>query len=68
VCATAVPAGPAAPTGGVPARPVAETVRDTVAWLRRAGLLTERQAGAADVPAPASTPAVRGTGPTGKAL
>lgn len=47
VCATAVPVARDAPTGGVPARPTLETVRDTVAWLHAAGRITDRQAGSA---------------------
>ncbi|MFE0025273.1 SDR family NAD(P)-dependent oxidoreductase [Amycolatopsis sp. NPDC059021] len=48
VCAVAVPVdGDPAVTGGVVARPLSRTVRDTVAWLHRRGLLTDRQAGAA---------------------
>jgi nucleoside-diphosphate-sugar epimerase len=47
VCATAVPVAADAPTGGVPARPAPDTVRDTVAWLHATGRLTDRQAGAA---------------------
>jgi dihydroflavonol-4-reductase len=69
-CAVAAPVATGAPTGGVPARPLAETVRDAVAWLHAHRLLTRRQAGAA---AKTSTrtetgPATAGTGPTGKAL
>ncbi|WP_370966687.1 NAD-dependent epimerase/dehydratase family protein [Amycolatopsis sp. cg9] len=45
VCATAVPVDAGAPRGDVPARPVPETVRDTVAWLHATGRLTGRQAG-----------------------
>jgi dihydroflavonol-4-reductase len=47
VCAVAAPVVPDAPTAGVPARPVADTVRDTLAWLHARGLLTDRQAGRA---------------------
>ncbi|MGW3959596.1 SDR family NAD(P)-dependent oxidoreductase [Amycolatopsis sp. NPDC005003] len=50
VCATAVPVAADAPTGGVPARPAVDTVRDTVAWLHATGRLTDRQAGAAALP------------------
>ncbi|MEQ0565880.1 SDR family NAD(P)-dependent oxidoreductase [Amycolatopsis sp. NEAU-NG30] len=47
VCATAVPVAADAPAAGVAARPVLDTVRDTVAWLHAAGWLTRRQAGTA---------------------
>ncbi|SEF33315.1 Nucleoside-diphosphate-sugar epimerase [Amycolatopsis pretoriensis] len=47
VCATAVPVAADVPSGGVAARPVLETVRDTVAWLHAAGRITRRQAGTA---------------------
>ncbi|UOX89482.1 NAD-dependent epimerase/dehydratase family protein [Amycolatopsis sp. FBCC-B4732] len=50
VCATAVPVDAAAPHAGVPARPVAQTVRDTVAWLHASGRLTRRQAGTVLLP------------------
>ncbi|MGW4065350.1 SDR family NAD(P)-dependent oxidoreductase [Amycolatopsis sp. NPDC004747] len=55
VCATAVPVAADAPTGGVPARPAVDTVRDTVAWLHATGRLTDRQAGAAALPALSSS-------------
>lgn len=42
-CATRV--SETAPTGGVSARPIAETFADTVAWLHRAGQLGVRAAG-----------------------
>lgn len=38
-----------ADTRGVLARPAADTMRDTVVWLRDSGLLSARQAGAVDV-------------------
>lgn len=44
-CAHATAVSETAPTGGVPARPVAETVADTVAWLHRSGLVSDRAAG-----------------------
>ncbi|MBM7774509.1 nucleoside-diphosphate-sugar epimerase [Actinokineospora baliensis] len=43
-CATAV--SDTADTAGVHPRPVTDTFRDTVRWLHRDGLLTDRQAGA----------------------
>jgi len=56
VCATAVPVAGDAPAAGVPARPVPDTVRDTVAWLHATGRLTDRQAGkAAGSPTPPLT-------------
>jgi dihydroflavonol-4-reductase len=59
VCASAVPVAAEAPGAGVPARPVARTVRDTVAWLHATGRLTDRQAGAAALPTvPMTTTAV----------
>jgi len=47
VCAVAAPVAAGAPDAGIPARPADGTVRDTVAWLHGAGLLTDRQAGTA---------------------
>lgn len=47
VCATAVPVAGDVPSGGVAARPVLETVRDTVAWLHATGRISDRQAGSA---------------------
>jgi nucleoside-diphosphate-sugar epimerase len=44
-CAHATAVSGTAPTGGVPARPVAATVADTVGWLHRAGLVSDRAAG-----------------------
>jgi nucleoside-diphosphate-sugar epimerase len=44
-CATATPVDDHAPTGGVPARQTTETLADTVAWLHRTGLLSDRAAG-----------------------
>lgn len=74
VCAVAVPVEPGAPAAGVPARPLAETVADTVAWLAATGRLTARRAGRAARPAearstvPAAGAGSAGAGPTGKAL
>ncbi|HEU5475558.1 MAG TPA: NAD-dependent epimerase/dehydratase family protein [Actinophytocola sp.] len=53
-CACATRVAGAAPTAGVPARPVEETMRDTVRWLCRAGHVSARAAGAVEelVPAP----------------
>ncbi|GII76276.1 NAD-dependent epimerase [Sphaerisporangium rufum] len=45
-CACAVRVAEHAPTGGLAPRPLAETVGDTVRWLRDSGHLTARQAGA----------------------
>ncbi|WP_410582787.1 NAD-dependent epimerase/dehydratase family protein [Amycolatopsis sp. lyj-108] len=42
-CATGVAHGE--PTGGVTARPVADSMRDTVRWLHERGLLADRQSG-----------------------
>ncbi|HEY0451199.1 NAD-dependent epimerase/dehydratase family protein [Actinophytocola sp.] len=42
-CETAV--SESAPTGGLTARPVAGTIADTVGWLHRTGLLSDRRAG-----------------------
>jgi len=47
MCGCATRIGDTADTGGVPGRPVAETVADTVRWLYKAGHVTARQAGAA---------------------
>jgi dihydroflavonol-4-reductase len=44
-CACATRVDRTAPVGGITARPVAETVADTVTWLHRAGQLTDRGAG-----------------------
>jgi hypothetical protein len=44
VCATRV--APDAPTHGIGARPVTETMADTVRWLHESGQLSQRQAGA----------------------
>ncbi|NML51003.1 NAD-dependent epimerase/dehydratase family protein [Streptomyces sp. R302] len=49
-CAYAVPVDPSAPTGDVAARPVAETIRDTIRWLHEAGHVSRRQAGTAADP------------------
>ncbi|WP_410569636.1 SDR family NAD(P)-dependent oxidoreductase [Amycolatopsis sp. cmx-4-61] len=64
VCEVAVPVVAGAPDAGVPARPLAETVADTVRWLAETGALGARRAGrlahraapasAAGMPAPAS--------------
>ncbi len=45
VCAVAKPVEDGAPSAGVAARPAGETVTDTVRWLHRSGLLSDRQAG-----------------------
>jgi nucleoside-diphosphate-sugar epimerase len=45
--ANAVPVGEQADSLGIPARPLADTVADTVRWLHRGGHLTTRGAGAA---------------------
>ncbi|HEY3472151.1 MAG TPA: SDR family NAD(P)-dependent oxidoreductase, partial [Amycolatopsis sp.] len=72
VCAVAVPVEAGAPTAGVTARPLAETVTDTVRWLVETGALTARRAGlpadhqTALASAPPAGPA--GSGATGKAL
>jgi nucleoside-diphosphate-sugar epimerase len=44
-CACATRVDEAADTRGVAARPTAETMRDTIAWLRDSGQLSARQAG-----------------------
>jgi nucleoside-diphosphate-sugar epimerase len=44
-CAHATPVSESAPTGGVPARPVAETIADTVDWLHQANRVSGRAAG-----------------------
>ena len=62
VCATAVPVAADAPGGGVLARPVLETVRDTVAWLHATGRITGGRAGRALSTVDVRRPAVR-TGP-----
>ncbi|MFJ7219513.1 SDR family NAD(P)-dependent oxidoreductase [Amycolatopsis sp. NPDC098790] len=59
VCAVAAPVTPGA---SPPARPLRETITDTVRWLREAGQLTERQAGAAATP-----PTAKASGPAGTA-
>jgi nucleoside-diphosphate-sugar epimerase len=46
-CAYATPVAASASTGGVPARPLADTARDTIRWLYEAGHISRRQAGAA---------------------
>jgi len=46
-CACATRVDEAASTGGIVARPVSETMRDTVRWLHASGQLSDRQAGAA---------------------
>jgi len=48
VCATRVSGR--APTGGITARPTAETMTDAVRWLHRSGRLSARQAGTAARP------------------
>ncbi len=69
VCAVAAPVAPGAPDAGVPARPAATTVQDTVTWLHRAGLLTDRQAGAAArPPGPHAAPGRTGGTPTEEVL
>ena len=50
-CAHATAVSESAPTGGVPARPVIETIADTVEWLHQAGLVTAQAAGRPAVPA-----------------
>jgi hypothetical protein len=44
-CACATPVRETAPTGGIAPRPAADTVADTVRWLHRTGLLSDRAAG-----------------------
>lgn len=44
-CACATRVRDTAPTGGLAARPVAETVADTVRWLHHTGQLSDRAAG-----------------------
>lgn len=44
-CAHATAVSETAPTGGIPARPVATTIADTVAWLHGSGLLSDRAVG-----------------------
>ncbi|WIV52753.1 SDR family NAD(P)-dependent oxidoreductase [Amycolatopsis nalaikhensis] len=72
VCAVAVPVEAGAPAAGVTARPLAETLTDTVRWLVETGALTARRAGlpadhqTALASAPPAGPA--GSGATGKAL
>ena len=46
-CACATRVSETAPTGGLAPRPVTQTFADTVAWLHRAGHVTERAAGLA---------------------
>jgi hypothetical protein len=46
-CACATRVGERADTGGIAARPAAETFADTVRWLHRGGQLAARAAGAA---------------------
>ncbi|MGH3880811.1 MAG: NAD-dependent epimerase/dehydratase family protein [Actinophytocola sp.] len=46
-CACATRVSETAPTGGLAPRPVTQTFADTVAWLHRAGYVTERAAGPA---------------------
>jgi dihydroflavonol-4-reductase len=45
-CSRATKVDERADTNGVVPRPVADTMRDTVSWLRQTGRLSERQAGA----------------------
>ncbi len=52
-CAHATAVSENAPTGGVPARSVASTVADTVAWLHGSGLVSDRAAGRLAVREPA---------------
>ena len=70
--ATAVPVAHDAPRADVPARQAAGTVHDTVAWLHATGRLTDRQAGTAAWPAPASIldslPGMAGTAQIEEAL
>jgi nucleoside-diphosphate-sugar epimerase len=54
-CACAGRVADGADMRGVPAHPTAETMRDTVAWLRDSGLLSDRQAGVDGVRAGLST-------------
>ncbi|MET9001561.1 SDR family NAD(P)-dependent oxidoreductase [Amycolatopsis sp. NPDC004169] len=75
VCEVAVPVVAGAPDARVPARPLAETVADTVRWLADTGALSARRAGRLAAPAvplspaPPVTPAGPvGSGATGKAL
>ncbi|HET9143819.1 NAD-dependent epimerase/dehydratase family protein [Actinophytocola sp.] len=49
LCACATRVAPDAPTLGIPARPVADTLRETVSWLHAAGHVSARQAGLAAV-------------------
>lgn len=57
-CATAVSEN--APTGGVAARPVADTIAETVAWLHRSGLVSDRAAGRLAEPKALTGPHSRG--------
>jgi nucleoside-diphosphate-sugar epimerase len=69
VCANAVPVAVDAPAGPGGARPVAETFRDTVAWLHATGHLSDRQAGTAALPVTADAgPGRSGTGQTQEVL
>ncbi|EME59183.1 NAD-dependent epimerase/dehydratase [Amycolatopsis decaplanina DSM 44594] len=45
LCGCATRVAPEAPAGGVTARPVADSMRDTVRWLHERGLLADRQSG-----------------------
>jgi dihydroflavonol-4-reductase len=60
VCAVAAPV--AAGVSPPPARPLRETITDTVRWLHEAGQLTERQAGTA-----MTVPGTTASGPAGTA-
>ncbi|GAB3159569.1 SDR family NAD(P)-dependent oxidoreductase [Amycolatopsis stemonae] len=67
VCAVAVPVAAGVPDAGVPARPLADTVADTVRWLAETGRLPASRARRAVLTtAPPAGPA--GSGATGKAL
>jgi nucleoside-diphosphate-sugar epimerase len=82
VCAVAVPVEAGAPDAGVPSRPLAETVADTVNWLAETGALGARRAGrtpparhesttrhrAAPEAGATTTGKTGPTGPTGKAV
>ncbi|MEV6647286.1 NAD-dependent epimerase/dehydratase family protein [Amycolatopsis sp. NPDC051371] len=54
VCGIAVPVEAGAPTAGVRARPLADTVGDTVRWLVTSGRLAAHRAGRAATPADVS--------------
>jgi hypothetical protein len=60
-CACATRVDERADTGGIAARPVPETMTDTVRWLLRTGLVSARQAGTAcaEVARPAARKAGR---------